>query len=130
MLRHMRLYKDRALFGVEARCQKVKRHINRVLLDLAWIGVVSGKCVKVGDKEKALVLILQTYPILERPHVVAEVQFTGGPHAAEHTLFDWFRGFGQGRLHAIESLPLLYEAAARAKAARDSRHPAQEPQKS
>ena len=87
VLRHVRLDEQRAALGIEARRQVVEDDFQRVLLDAAGVGVVGGQRVPVGDEEEALVVILQAHPIAQRPHVVAEVQFAGGSHAAQNAAF-------------------------------------------
>ncbi len=49
---------------------------------LAGVGVVGRERVVVRFEEIALVLVLQLDPVVERAHVVAQVQFACGAHAA------------------------------------------------
>ena len=52
------------------------------------IGVVGGEGVPIGDEVEAFVLriVLQANPILQCAEVVADVQASGGTHAAEDAL--------------------------------------------
>ena len=52
--------------------------------NLRGVGVVGGQRVPVGDEEIALVLVLQLDPVVQRAHVVAQVQLAGGAHAAQN----------------------------------------------
>jgi hypothetical protein len=40
--------------------------------------------VPIGYEEEAVVFVLELYPVIERAYEVAEVEFAGGTHAAEH----------------------------------------------
>ncbi len=56
-------------------------------LTLLRVGVVGGQRVPIGDKEKAVILVLQAHPIAQCPDVIAEVQLSGGSHAAQDAAF-------------------------------------------
>ena len=85
VLGNVRLDKDRALSGIQSRCQKVDSDIEDALFQTAGVGVVGGQGVEVGDEEVAVVVLLQVHPVVEGAHVVAEVQSAGGAHAGENT---------------------------------------------
>ena len=89
------LDEEHALLRVEAGGEEVRRHFERVLLHLRRVGVVGGERVVVGDEEVALVLVLHADPVMQRAHVVAEVQLAGRAHAAEHALFFVFKRRGR-----------------------------------
>src|SRR5262249_21633642 len=55
-----------------------------VLLHARGVSVVGGQRVPVGNKEEAVVLVLHADPVLQRAHVVAEVQLARRAHAAQH----------------------------------------------
>ncbi len=84
VLQHAALQKQHALCRVEPGRQVVQHHLDRIGRDLAGVGVVRGQRVPVGDEEVAIVLVLQLDPVGQRAHVVAQVQFSRGAHAAEH----------------------------------------------
>jgi hypothetical protein len=50
------------------------------------VGVIGGEGMPVGYEKVAVVVALQAYPVVEGAHVVAEMQFAGGPHATQHAL--------------------------------------------
>ncbi len=85
-----------ALRGIEAGGEEVQGHfVARCCAELDGVGVVGGERVVVGDEEEALVLwravfvggVLQLDPVVERAHVVAEMEPAGGSHAAEYALW-------------------------------------------
>ena len=69
--------------GVEAGGEEVEGDVADVLAEGRGVGVVGGEGVEVGDEEVAVVLVLELDPVVERAHVVAEVQAAGGAHARE-----------------------------------------------
>ncbi len=95
VLRHMRLDEDGRLLGIESGGEPVESHFKDVGLDPRGISVIGGESMPVGDKEKAIVFVLEPGPVLQRSDVVANVQFTCRSHAAEyaavHSLFDFCR---------------------------------------
>jgi hypothetical protein len=46
---------------------------------------VSGEHVKIGDKEEAVVMVLHLNKVLQCSKVVAQVQVTGRPYAANNS---------------------------------------------
>ena len=94
MRRHLALQKDRALLPVQSGRQKVQRNLAHVGLQRFCIGVVGGQRVVVGDEVEALILraailqhlVLQLHPVLQRAHVVAQVQPSRRTHAAQNAL--------------------------------------------
>jgi hypothetical protein len=88
VLLDLALNKEDGLKGVEAGGQVVEDDLAGVGGNLRGVGVVGGEGVPVGDEEEAVVLgvVLQADPVMEGAHVVAEVQFAGGSHAAEDAL--------------------------------------------
>ena len=74
-----------AELGVETGGEEVERDIADVLPERGGVGVVGGEGVEVGDEEVALVLVLELDPVVERAHVVAEVEAASGTHAREDT---------------------------------------------
>ena len=75
--------------------------IHRILPQVGGVGVIGGEGMPVGDEKVAVVVVLQAYPVVEGAHVVAEMQFAGGPHAAQHAL-ELLNDSG------LDSLPRLY----------------------
>ena len=67
----------------ERRELEVERYVADALAQGGRVGVVGRECVEVGDEEVAIVLVLELDPVVERAHVIAEVESAGGPHAAE-----------------------------------------------
>src|SRR5439155_8738530 len=63
-----------------------EQHIERVGFNLWRVGVIGGQRVPVGDKEKALILILHAHPVVERADKISQVQLASGAHSAEHAL--------------------------------------------
>src|SRR5437868_15367240 len=61
----------------------------------------------VSDEEKRIVVFLQLHPVREGAHIVAEVQLSGGAHAAQNALLSSgdrrvrgeSRGLRRGLLH-------------------------------
>ena len=84
MRRHVRLDEHHALCGIEPGREPIQQHFDRVLFQMRGVGIVGGQCVPVGDEEKAVVLVLHADPVFERAHVVAQVQFAGRAHSAQH----------------------------------------------
>ena len=70
----VRLLEDDGAAGVEAGGEKVERDLEDVLLHAGGVGVVGGEGVQVGDEEEAVVVVLEVDPVVQRTHVVAEVQ--------------------------------------------------------
>src|ERR1035437_785282 len=92
VLQHVRLDEQRAALGIEAGREVVDHDLKRVLLDAARVGVVGGESVPIGNEEKAVILVLQAYPVAQRADIIAEVQLSGRSHAAEYAaLFGWQR---------------------------------------
>jgi hypothetical protein len=63
MLLHAALQEKHALRGIEAGGEIVEQDLFDVVRDLGGVGVVGGEGVPVGDKEVAIVLILQLDPV-------------------------------------------------------------------
>ena len=102
VLRHVRLDEHRAVVGIEPGSQPVEQHFQGVLFDFRSVGVVGGQRVPVGDKEEAVVVSLHAHPVVERAHIVPQMQFAGGTHAAEHA-FAMIRARGHQNLRIMES---------------------------
>ena len=84
--RHMGLDEHHALRGIKPRRQPIQQHLDRVFFQTRRVRVVGGQRVPVGDKEKAVVLLLHPNPVFERAHVVSQVQLAGRAHSAQHAL--------------------------------------------
>jgi hypothetical protein len=91
VLGHVGLDEDGGALGVEAGGEEVEGDVADVLAKGRWIGVVGGEGVEVGDEEKAVVGVLKLNPIVERAHVVAEVEASGRAHSRENA---GARGYG------------------------------------
>jgi hypothetical protein len=48
--------------------------------------IACGEGVPVGHLEEALVLVLKPHPVNQHSGVIAEMEFSGGPHAAQYSL--------------------------------------------
>src|SRR5882672_604405 len=96
MLLHVRLHKDHALLRIKAGGQEIQDNFQSAVGKARGVIVVRGKSVPIGDKEKAVVRILELDPVLQRANVVAEMQLAGGAHAAEdaRTGIFWLIGHG------------------------------------
>ena len=83
------LLEDNGLLRVEAGGEIVGDDFDGVLRNRGGVGVVGGESVPVGDEVEAVVsgIILQADPVFQRAKIVADVEFTGGAHAAEDALF-------------------------------------------
>src|SRR6516162_6169580 len=92
VLRHVRLDEQCATLRVEPGRKIVDDDFERVLLNAGRVGVIGGQRVPIGDEEETVITILQADPIAQRADVVAEVQFSGGSHAAQNAAF--FRRVG------------------------------------
>jgi hypothetical protein len=86
VLGHQGLHKEDAALRVQARRQPIERNILRVLAQVRGVSVIGGQGVPIGDKKVAVVIVLQADPVVKGAHVVAEMQFAGRAHAAQHTL--------------------------------------------
>ncbi len=88
MLADVALDEEDGFGGVEAGGEVVEGDVARVGGDLRGVGVVGGEGVEVGDEEVTLVLgvVLKADPVVEGAHVVTEMGFAGGAHAAEDAL--------------------------------------------
>ena len=84
VLGYVRLNEDGRALGVEASGEEVQGYVADVLAQGRRVGVVGGEGVEVCDEEVAVVLVLELDPVVEGAHVVAEVQASSGPHAAEN----------------------------------------------
>src|SRR5216684_2338288 len=91
MRRHMRLDEDDRLLRVESRRQPIQRDLQRILFYARGVGVVGCQCVPVRYFKETFVLILHAHPVVERAHVVSEMQLSSRAHAAEHA-FTKFSG--------------------------------------
>ena len=80
------LAEDHAFFGVEARGQVDGSDLPDLLPEHLRV-LRNRDRVQVHDAEVVLVLVLHGDPVLERPHVVAQVQVTARLNAAEYSLF-------------------------------------------
>src|SRR6185295_534241 len=78
-----RLHKHCGFGGIDARGKPVDQQFTDELSNMAGIGIVRRECVPVGDKEVALELVLQSFPILQGPEIIAEMKQSARLHAAE-----------------------------------------------
>src|SRR5437868_9626416 len=101
MFRHMRLNEHRAFLGIESCGQIIEHYLDGVLFNPRSVCVIARKRVPVGYKKVRIVGFLQLHPIRERPHIVAEMQLSGGAHAAQDPLLS-----SEGRLVRFESRSL------------------------
>src|SRR5215472_12167822 len=99
MLRNVRLHEDGALLRIESGREKVQSDLKDVLFELAGICVIGRQRMVVSDEEIALILVLQLHPVIKRAHIVAEVQFPRGTHAAKNAE-PWCRRIFDG--HSVQ----------------------------
>src|SRR5271166_3839314 len=98
MLRHMRLNKQRAALGIEARRKVVDHDFERTLLNIAGVGVIRGERVPISEEKEAIVFVLQLDPIAQGPDIIAEMQFASRAHAAQDAPFCASGGIGHQSL--------------------------------
>ena len=86
MLRQSRLNKQRCVTGVDAGRKPIDDHIPHRFTDDRRIFVVRGERMPIRNEEKALVLVLQTHPILQHTVIVPRVHFVSRSHTGQHPL--------------------------------------------
>ncbi len=79
---HVRLLEENALLRGEAGREKVQEKLPDVVPKGVGLLVVRGQRMPVGNEEKAVMPVLEQGPVSECPHVVAQVQPSGGLNAA------------------------------------------------
>ena len=79
---HVGLLEKDTLLGIEAGREEVQKKLPDIVPKGVGLLVVRGQRMPVGNEEKAVVPILELYPVSEGPHVVAQVQPSGGLDAA------------------------------------------------
>ena len=75
--------KMRRAVRVDADGEPVDEHLPDAVFDALGRFVVRRQRVPVGREVKALVLLLQPEPVLQRTVIVADVHAPGGPHAGQ-----------------------------------------------
>ena len=85
MLGHLGLDEQHGTFWVEAGRQPIDGDLDCGLSQVATILIVGGQRMPIGYEVETTVLILKPDPVLERSHVVAQVEPTRGPHAAQYS---------------------------------------------
>src|SRR5205085_12222730 len=92
-LGHVRLSKQRGLFGIETAGEKIKRDAMRIFAQCLRIAQ-AGERVVIGDEIKSLALLLE---LDRRPHhseIISDVQHAAGldagkdSHAAQRSTFN------------------------------------------
>ena len=81
-LRHLGLLIDDAPRRIDADSQQVRGQIEHLVLDLVPVGL-GREGVVIRDEVEALVLALEVDPVLGRAEVIAEVEPSRGPDAAQ-----------------------------------------------
>ena len=71
MCGYVALDDESGAFGIEADGEPVECHVLDGLLNQVDVVEVVAECLVVGDKEVALVLVLELQPVLERAYVVS-----------------------------------------------------------
>jgi hypothetical protein len=84
MVRHTRLNEDRRALRIDARREPIDEQFADEFLDATGVRIICRQRMPVGDEKKALVLVLQRFPVLERSQPIAEVQEAARLHAAQH----------------------------------------------
>src|SRR5262249_7954700 len=103
-----RLLEDDGLFRVEARGEVVRDNFDGVLRDGRSVRVIAGERVPGGGEVETFVgrkwrvasgewranpfgcgndLVLQADPVFERAEIMADVEFSGRPHAGDNSPF-------------------------------------------
>jgi hypothetical protein len=83
VLGNVGLDEDGRALGIKAGGEEVEGDFADVLAEGLGVGVVGRQGVEVSDEKVAVVVILQANPVIERAHVVAEMQASGWAHARE-----------------------------------------------
>ena len=81
----VRLNKQDGLFRIDTSRQPVDDHLEGRRSDAAWIVVLRGQRVPVGNEEEAGILVLQAHPVFKYAMIVAKVQAAGRPHAGKNS---------------------------------------------
>ena len=93
------LLHQRDLIGVQTNGQVIHRHLVDAVLQQLGVLKVGGQGLDISQQNKALVLILQSYAVLQATHIVAQVQLAGGTVTGQDSLL-----FGHGG-----SSPLIFK---------------------
>ena len=80
------LHKDGGLFGVDAGGKVLCQDAADALVQGVGVGA-GGQCVKVGDEEAAVVVVLEFDKLAQGSVVVAQVQVAGGTYARQNNIF-------------------------------------------
>ncbi|MNH04982.1 hypothetical protein D3C79_642920 [compost metagenome] len=83
MFWHMRLHEDGTFLWIDATGQVQRQRIQGGFTQLLCI-LTHGDGMQIDDAVDAIKLVLQLHPLAQRPHVVADSQFTGRLRAAEN----------------------------------------------
>jgi hypothetical protein len=82
---HVALNEHRRDRGIETRREKVKNDLANIDLQVRSVGIVRRQRMIVRDKEVALILVLQLHPVMQRTHIVSQVQLARRTHPAQNT---------------------------------------------
>ena len=90
MLGYPRLHKDGRSTWIEACREPVRDSLMGELFDELRILVLGCQCMKVCDKEKALVFVLEFYPVAKDAVKMAKVELSSWTHSRENSLVRFF----------------------------------------
>ncbi len=81
--RDVGLNEDDATLRIDAGGQPIQDHVLDIRLDLGRFigGFDGGQGVNIDGAIDTIVLLLELYTVLQRPHVVAEMEQTRGTHS-------------------------------------------------
>jgi hypothetical protein len=88
-----RLQHQRGPVRVNSSSQPISKYFNDIALDVLRVFVIGREYMQIGYKEKALIDILQAYPVIDCPHQVTDMARSGGAMTGEDAPF--------GRLYGI-----------------------------
>src|SRR3977135_465791 len=84
VLGHVRLYEQPRNTRIRPSSEPVDEYIVDLRRQLRGVVVASGEHVPIGNKEEALVLVLQSHPVLQCTVVIAQMQSACRAHARKH----------------------------------------------
>ena len=82
MLLYVGLHKQGALFRGQTGAEPIKHDLFTVIFNGCRIVIVAGQGMPIGNKKITVVIILHSNPVFQGTQQIAEVQRSGGAHAA------------------------------------------------
>ena len=78
----IRLHKDDRFLRIDPCRQPVDQHFPGKFPDAARVGIVRREGMPIGEEEKAILLILQGLPIVQRAQEISQMHQSAGLHTA------------------------------------------------